>query len=149
MSACCVASSESESEGVSGSKPKTQKRVCPVCEKIALDVTKRTMLQHINNAWLHTLKDEQYFYCRTKDCNVVYFSENDEVINKDNVRTHIGIKEKSDSALICYCFGVSKAAADNEDIKNFVIKQTKESNCACEIANPSGRCCLKDFPKFK
>jgi hypothetical protein len=28
-----------------------------------------------------------------------------------------------------------------------VIEQTRLHNCACDVRNPSGRCCLKDFPK--
>ena len=31
--------------------------------------------------------------------------------------------------------------------KEFVMAQTKAQNCACEIRNPSGKCCLVDFPK--
>ena len=73
-----------------------------------------------------------------------------EVLHKADIRTRIGIKEQDDKALICFCFGVSKAvAATNKSVKDFVVKQTKQSSCACETSNPSGRCCLKDFPKFK
>jgi len=31
-------------------------------------------------------------------------------------------------------------------LKDFVVEQTKADVCACDIRNPSGRCCLKDFP---
>ena len=37
--------------------------------------------------------------------------------------------------------------AANKEIKDFVIKSTKEKTCACTTRNPSGKCCLKDFPK--
>jgi hypothetical protein len=28
-----------------------------------------------------------------------------------------------------------------------VMAQTKAGLCSCDTSNPSGRCCLKDFPK--
>lgn len=148
MSDCC--SSTCQSEIKSDSKSKTVKQECPVCGHLALNVATRTMLQHIKDVWRHDPGEEQYYFCPTKDCDVVYFAENAETLRKTNIRTRIGIKEQDDNALICYCFGVSKAvAATNKEARDFVVKQTKESICACETANPSGRCCLKDFPKLK
>ena len=133
-----------------GIKAKTIKRECPVCRQLCLDVQKKTLLQHLKEAWLCNLKDEQYFFCRTKDCDIAYFSNKDKTFNKADLRTRIGIKEQDDNALICYCFGVKKAvAATNKKVKDFVVAQTKDSNCTCETTNPSGRCCLKDFPKFR
>jgi hypothetical protein len=36
---------------------------------------------------------------------------------------------------------------DNPGTREFVVEQTKLKHCACEVQNPSGKCCLKDFPK--
>lgn len=131
-------------------KSKTVKQVCPVCNQLCLDVPKSTILQHLKQAWLRDLCDEQYFFCRTSDCDVVYFSNTNYIFKKIDVRTSIGIKEQDDTALICYCFGVNKAvAAKNKKAKDFIVAQTKNSTCSCETTNPSGRCCLKDFPKFR
>ena len=69
------------------------------------------------------------------------------VINKAELRTPVGIKEKTDDIFSCYCFGVTKLQAKQDTaIKTYVTKQTKEKNFTCDIRNPSGRCCLKDFP---
>jgi len=87
------------------------------------------------------------FFCRDPDCEVVYFGEDNSVILKTELRTEVGIKDKSEQAMICYCFGVTHAAASRSPhIKAFVIEQTRNQLCACEIRNPSGKCCLKDFP---
>jgi hypothetical protein len=55
---------------------------------------------------------------------------------------------------VCYCFDISMAdieAArkenDGDACRQFVIQQTKASTCDCETRNPSGKCCLGDFPK--
>ena len=76
---------------------------------------------------------------------MVYFGEDNSTINKSSLRTEVGIKENKPDSLICYCFGVSKKASLSQDIKEFVIKNTKDKVCACSTRNPSGRCCLKDF----
>ena len=129
-------------------KPKRLKTECPMCARSSLNVQLKTMLHHVKQAWMFKITDQQYFYCRNPKCDVVYFAADATPIKQSDIRTLIGIKEQSEYALICFCFGVSKKqAATNNKVKDFVIKQTKELRCSCETANPSGRCCLKDFPK--
>ena len=78
----------------------------------------------------------------------MYFGQDNSVIKQSDLRTKVGVKDKSEQAIICYCFGVTKDEAYRyPDIKTFVIEQTKKKICACESMNPSGKCCLKDFPK--
>ncbi|MCF6204409.1 MAG: hypothetical protein L3J59_12215, partial [Methylococcaceae bacterium] len=57
---------------------------------------------------------------------------------------------------LCYCFDVNVAeyiqALKNNtasEIKNFVIQKTKSGECACEIRNPSGQCCLANFKQLE
>ena len=78
----------------------------------------------------------------------MYFGQDDSLIKKSDLRTAVGIKDRSDNSLVCYCFGVSvKEATRNPEAKEFVIEKTKKQICECEARNPSGKCCLKDFPK--
>lgn len=143
MSGCCSTSSHEN-------KPRTLKRECPVCNQVCIDVPKKTLLQHVKEPWEHKLDTELFFFCRTQDCDVVYFTDKDKTIGKSDIRTRIAIKEHDDDSLICFCFGVSRAvASSNKKVKDFVVEQTRESSCTCETTNPSSRCCLKDFPKFK
>jgi len=140
MSDCCSTNCAQEQS------PK--RHACPVNGKLYLEVPYSTVLQHIKEPWKLGIIDQRYYFCDAPDCDVVYFGHDNSVIRKDHLRTKLGIKETSDDALICFCFGVSKAEAkSNESIKTFVIEQTKNSQCACTSRNPSGRCCLKDFPK--
>ncbi len=131
-----------------GARSTVAKRDCPVCQQRAQGVTVKTMLHHVKRVWAVKFTETQYYYCREPVCEVVYFATEAETITKSDIRTRIGRKEESAEALICFCFGVSKAeAAVNKDAKEFVIQQTRAARCSCETANPSGRCCLKDFPK--
>ena len=141
MNNCC----SSEKNG--NSFPR--KHLCPVNQQKYISVELKTILHHIKNSWNTNLKEQGYYFCDERDCNVVYFGEDNSVIKKSELRTIMFSKENNDNALVCHCFGVSKKEAmKNPAIKEFVIQQTKIGNCSCETSNPSGRCCLKGFPKI-
>jgi len=106
-----------------------------------------TLLYHINHPWQVELSDETYYFCQNPDCDVVYFAKPSIRITQTDLRTTIGLKTDTNDATICYCFGITRADA-SKATKDFVIAQTKASTCSCETVNPSGRCCLKNFPKY-
>jgi len=120
---------------------------CPVNGRQYLEVPFGTVLLHVSNPWELSLKQQRYYFCDDPQCDVIYFGEDQSCIDKSMLRGKVGIKEVEDSALICYCFGVTKAQARTASVKSFVIEQTKNGTCSCSVTNPSGRCCLKDFPK--
>jgi len=134
-------------ECCSSKKGKSLKHDCPANGEEYKQVPYPTVLSHLKKPWRINLSDQTYFFCDDPNCEVVYFGEDDTLINKDQLRTKVGIKETSIDALICYCFDVSRAdALSDPSAKAFVTEQTKKHNCACAHRNPSGRCCLKDFP---
>jgi hypothetical protein len=108
----------------------------------------KTILHHLNKPWKQKLSSHHYYFCSDKDCEVVYFGQDDSVILTSELRTRIGIKETTPDRMICYCFGVSSLTAEEDTVVvNFVREKTKQALCSCETSNPSGRCCLKDFPE--
>jgi len=146
MSDCCN-NQESENK-IFTQKSLPRKFTCPKNEQQYIEVEKKTIFQHVKSPWKNPLQEDKYYFCDDPDCDVVYFGLNGSLIHKSELRTIIGKKEQNENALVCYCFGVTKVlAAQNAEIKTYVTQQTKEKNCACEVRNPSGRCCLKDFPK--
>jgi len=121
---------------------------CPENKEKYGEVPYKTLLHHVKEPWKLNPKEQAYYFCNDPDCDVVYYGSDNSTIRKDQVRTKIGIKETADDTLICYCFGVTKSAArSDEQAKAFVLEQTKNSLCSCTTRNPSGKCCLKDFPK--
>jgi hypothetical protein len=139
MTDCC-SSSECKS-----SHP--NKHRCPANGIEYSEVSKRTIAHHINHSWLWDSNGRRYFFCDAPDCDIVYFGDDDSVIMKSQLRTKVGVKELSNDAMLCYCFGVTKAdALSAPAIRDFVVTQTKLGLCSCDTSNPSGRCCLKNFP---
>lgn len=140
MSDCCSTTCSSKSF------PK--RHVCPINGKEYSQVSSTTIKHHINAPWSWVEKEQGYYFCSDPDCSVVYFGQDNSVIEKSQVRTEVGVKEKSKSALVCYCYGVTKSEAENNPLaRQFVIEETKQQKCACEARNPSGKCCLAEFPK--
>jgi hypothetical protein len=139
MTGCCTTSKSNRSY--------PDKYACPVNGKVYKAVSQTTIMHHINKPWLWLNTDQGYYFCSDPQCDVVYFAQDSSVIEKSSLRAVVGIKEKSETAPICYCFGVNrKTATDNPAAKEFVIEQTRQHACSCSSSNPSGRCCLGNFP---
>ncbi len=120
---------------------------CPANGREYGAVGLKTIQQQLDQPWNKELHDQAYYFCTDADCDVVYFGQDDSVISKTELRSSVGIKQSTPDRTICYCFGVShESAANNPSIRDFVIQQTRLFRCSCETRNPSGRCCLKDFP---
>jgi hypothetical protein len=127
----------------------SKKYRCPINGVECMEVTPKTISHQLKEAWKwKEAKDVRYFFCDDSACEVVYFGDDDSVILKGQLNTPVGVKESSNDTLACYCFGVTKAdALKDPGIREYVMYQTKHAQCACDIRNPSGRCCLKDFPR--
>lgn len=126
--------------------PKSHK--CPLNGKKYSSVNTKTMLHHLNAPWSRTLIQQGYYFCSDLDCDVVYFGQDNSIFIQSDLTTPVWQKTHDEHSTVCYCFGVSlKQASENKLIKQFVIEQTQVANCSCETSSPSGRCCLKDFPK--
>lgn len=134
--------------GVKQHESHAEKHACPANGKTYASVHRKTLLHHILQPWGKSIPEQKYYFCSDPDCDVVYFGQDDSVIRTDELRTTIWQKSKDKRDTICYCFGVTKALAlMDKNIKKFVTRQTRDSLCSCETSNPSGRCCLKDFPE--
>lgn len=94
-------------------------------------------------------------FCDSPGCDVVYFGEQSGVtFTKDQLKVAVGVKETTGERPLCYCFGHSVATITSElrlkgqsnalaDIRT----KMKDSDCSCEVTNPSGSCCLGTVAK--
>jgi hypothetical protein len=122
--------------------------MCPSCGLSCKRVEHRTLYHQVRFPENSRLGSGTYFFCLSKECAVGYFLNTGHIILKQHLRTY---QEIGDDKL-CYCFDIntehylSALNANNADvIKNFVIQGTKSGDCACDIKNPSGQCCLAKF----
>ena len=139
MTHCC---------SISNSPP--PRAACPANGQFYPQVGLRTVLHHVTKPWQHELTSQAYYFCDDPDCNVVYFGDDHQLFRHDDLRLTVGQKSRSPDKHICYCFDIRmtdlQVGDNHEKLKAFVIGQTRDSTCDCEIRNPAGRCCLKDFP---
>lgn len=112
------------------------------------EVSRKTIAQHMKHPWKLDSKERRFFFCDEPNCDIIYFSDDGLTVTQTDIRTPIGVKNNTDNATLCYCFGVTRAdLLSDPSIKDFVIAQTKEHLCSCDTRNPSGLCCLKNFPR--
>lgn len=123
---------------------KTGGEICPKCGESCKSVEHKTLYHQLKFPENQVVFEDKYYFCTAKNCTVGYFSISNHIIPKSFLRTH----EEIEGNKLCYCFDINVAAltADNvEAIKNFVIQKTKSGDCACDVKNPSGQCCLAKF----
>lgn len=123
---------------------------CPVNGKTYKQVNSKALMHHISTPWSRDLQSQGFYFCTDPDCKIVYFGEDDEMIVVSEIRTNPWQKNQHSDATLCHCFGITYEQAEKDPkLKAYVIRQTKNALCSCETSNPSGRCCLKDFPVLK
>lgn len=130
-------------------KSPTAKLPCPQCSEAGRAVQTITLKHHVKPEHLDRAECSPFYFCRTPNCAVVYFNAAGVVLRKPDVRQRIGIKETEDPIPLCYCFGFTEAMVREEiramgrcTIPQRISAEVKAGNCACEIRNPQGSCCL-------
>ena len=99
----------------------------------------------------------QYYFCEARDCDVVYFALDSQapIFRRDDLLVRVGVKEESDPIPVCYCFGFTRKDIENEiaasgrsTVVERISAEVKQGNCACEVKNPSGKCCLGNVTRI-
>lgn len=129
----------------------TQIQHCPTCGKKGKKVGMETVKAMLA-VTLHEIQpDSNYLFCRTADCAVVYFADNGEqTFTENQLREKVYQKHPSDDEVfVCYCFRHTPDSIRAELLETgqstvieTVMAGTKAHECACEIRNPQGSCCL-------
>ncbi|MFA6053003.1 MAG: hypothetical protein WC762_10480 [Methylobacter sp.] len=139
MSNCC-----------SGSSPAAT-LACPQCGTTCKSVEMRTLYHQIRFPENQGIAPDTYYFCPSKDCSIGYFSIAGNRAPKMHLRTYQDIQKDK----LCYCFDIdaepylSALRANNAaPIMDFVMQRTKSGECACELRNPSGQCCLATFKRL-
>lgn len=128
--------------------PSKTTQTCPECGSVCKSVGMPTLYHQVRFPENQGLVADTYHFCAAKQCSIAYFSIDGQRIAKQHLRTCTEIQNDK----LCYCFDIDagqylSAMRANQfaPIKDFVIQRTKVGECACEIRNPSGQCCLAHF----
>lgn len=123
--------------------------ICPVCGVKGKSVQGQT-IKALLAVSLREVKDLAYLFCKTQTCPVVYFSsDGKQTFTVDQVRERVYQKESmNDDVLVCYCFQhkvVDIRSSSHEERKAIIDDINSGINlgqCACDLRNPQGSCCL-------
>jgi Zinc binding domain len=141
MSDCCSTKGISEAPAVA---------VCPLNGARSKQVDLLTVKSLVRQLPLG-MPNTQYYFCEAQDCDAVYFALDRQapVFRRADLLVRVGVKESADPILVCYCFGFTRgdihddiAGTGRSTIAERITAAVKASNCACEVKNPSGKCCL-------
>ena len=128
----------------------TKTPVCPTNGKLGKPVDTLT-LKALLNVSLTEVRETTYRFCPDASCPTVYYSEDGlQLFVESNIRERVYQKHSNeDDVLICYCFfhtvgNIRKDIAEHEPpvIPAAISAGVKADQCACDIRNPQGSCCL-------
>lgn len=122
---------------------------CPACGQKGKPVEGQTVKAMLS-VTLREVRDTDYLFCRTRDCPVVYFAaDGAQTFTTDQVRERVYQKEpEAEDVFACYCFRhtvgeLTHASADTRlEIVNDIDSGIHADQCACDLRNPQGSCCL-------
>jgi hypothetical protein len=98
----------------------------------------------------------QYYFCEAPGCDAVYFPLDTQapLFRRGDLMVRVGAKEMTDPVPVCYCFGFTRKDIHDEIVKTGhstvaerITAEVRAGNCACEVKNPSGNCCLGDVTR--
>ena len=167
MSACCTQSIEAialaqHTSGqdcclVTEKTPAPPKAACPISGTLSRKVPRRTLEHLLKPARRGNLREAQYYFCTEANCRVVYFSNEAHApsFSVEDILVKVFAKEHSDEVPICYCFDWTRGrikreieATGQSRASLEIAREIKAGNCACEIKNPKGECCLGEVNAF-
>lgn len=118
---------------------------CPVCDGIGQKVRQVTVEHQVKPGV--EVGEEQFFLCRTPDCEVAYYSEDgNKTFLQEQLINKIWFKNVPPPVPICYCanvteeeilhhVAVAQCCSTLDDIKRHTGANT---GCECLTKNPAG-----------
>lgn len=126
------------------------KTACPTNQQIGKSVDSLT-LKALLDLPLTQLPSAEYYFCRAADCPTVYYSADGMLtFSEADLRERVFQKHPNDDGVFaCYCFrytiGSIRKELEETGTSTVIAALTagvQAGQCACDIRNPQGSCCL-------
>lgn len=137
MASCCTPTTETADHGC-----------CPRCTARGRPVARKTVAALLAVTLRQMPPEATYHFCPTATCPVVYFAA-DHYFVQEEVRVPVYQKHHDPMVPVCYCFGHTRGAVQAaqtspqaQAILDNVTAGIQAGQCACDLRNPQGRCCL-------
>ena len=118
---------------------------CPTNGKMGRRVDTQ-IVKAMLNLPLNVLRNVEYRFCSDPNCPTVYYSADGlQTFAEANLRERVYQKHPHDAAVyVCYCFQHTLGAIHDEGkrVAAEINQGIKNGQCACDIRNPQGTCCL-------
>ncbi len=122
---------------------------CSACGQKGKPVQGQTV-KALLSVSLRAVQNVEYMFCRTQSCPVVYFTaDSSQTLTTEDVRERVYQKEPDvDSVFVCYCFRhtVGEVRAASSEARVAIVDEVnagiQAGQCACDLRNPQGSCCL-------
>lgn len=133
-----------EREGA-GLEPESAER-CPACSGDGPSVEPSTVAAMTR---ARVARKQAFRLCRERDCEVVYYGDRGARFTTEDLHVVPGFKTAGPEGLVCYCFLHTRGEIEQElretgetTVPRRITEEIRAGNCACEVRNPAGRCCL-------
>ncbi len=129
---------------------------CPRCGEVGHEVGRETVGAMAGlGVPAITLSRPAFRFCEQRACPVVYYAGR-AVVERTMVRVPVHEKDARLDVPLCYCFGHTRRSISAETratgrsrASATIAAEVRAGNCACDIKNPSGQCCLGDVRAFE
>lgn len=162
MSDCCCSQTLVEiglhelPQTISQDKPSLETVNCPQCHRKGMAVQGQTV-KSLLSVSLRLVQDTAYYFCRTQSCPVVYYSTDGRfVFTTTQLRERVYQKEPgAEDVFVCYCFGYTTGQIRHAspEVRATIIHEItagiQAHQCACDLRNPQGSCCLGNVRSLK
>lgn len=138
-----------------GSIPLHTANVCPANGQKGKLVQNQTVKALLKIS-LRAVRETEHYFCADKDCPVVYYTaDGAQTFTVHQVRETVYQKEPNNPGVsVCYCFqhtlGTLQTSASQQ--RQAIIEDIKQGiavgQCACNLRNPQGVCCLGNVNKL-
>ena len=122
---------------------------CSICSTAGQAVSLNLVRFHLTHPWGRELEGKQFNFCEAPDCLVVYFSVEGDTFRVDDVRHPPAYKTGRATDQLCFCFNVTGDDVTNADPSPYIRQRVRQGECACNVTNPSGECCLRSVGRWQ